>query len=276
MEPSLMHDRQLTELFRTLETGIELAGPDPEFADALYQRLRTATHRRGIAPRRAFIGLAAVLLLTAVLIGGMVAVGSGLIRLPWETRIPLDPAAVDPCSIVPGWAPTEVSEGDTWDPTGRISAEDRASRAIGPGCGLLVSYPSVGGDELTRRLHWRAERTTPEDAAALADRFFADRRPPFTDGPFAEETDEYRLWFGRVPTSARAEVAPFFVEESYFAVAVLDEPYFFVIDVPVMSTAVPSYEAGVIWWERWIRPAVLAEVEEILARIRELESRARP
>lgn len=73
-----MHDRQLTELFRTLETGIEFAEPEPAFADALFGRLQAEA--RPARWSRSALLLVAALLAVALAVG--IAIGSGLIELP--------------------------------------------------------------------------------------------------------------------------------------------------------------------------------------------------
>lgn len=71
-----MHDDQLRDLFRTLESDRE---PDPAFADALFDRL-TVVARGGRRGRPPLVLLAAALLLTVV--GTGLALGFGLLQLP--------------------------------------------------------------------------------------------------------------------------------------------------------------------------------------------------
>lgn len=78
-----MHDDQIRGLLRSLEDDRE---PDPAFADALFDRLSLAADRR---PRsRMPVLLAAALL---VLLVASVAVGSGLVRLPFVVDVDASP-----------------------------------------------------------------------------------------------------------------------------------------------------------------------------------------
>lgn len=74
-----MNDDQLTRLLRQID---EPASPDAAFADRLFERLsRETTRSRGIQP--GLLLVAALMLIAALAVG--IAVGSGLVKLPWFT-----------------------------------------------------------------------------------------------------------------------------------------------------------------------------------------------
>src|SRR4029077_8662792 len=85
MESRLMNDEQLTRLFRSLD---EEAQPDAAFSDALFARLERETHGGGYRRRtsaRWFV-LAAPWLVAAA-VGAAAAVGSGLVKLPFDLAV---------------------------------------------------------------------------------------------------------------------------------------------------------------------------------------------
>lgn len=79
-----MHDDHLTHLLRSLERQAE---PDPVFVDRLFGQLSAAAARPARGGRSLFVLLAATLMLVAI--GGGVALGSGVIKLPGLSRDPL-------------------------------------------------------------------------------------------------------------------------------------------------------------------------------------------
>ena len=79
-----MNDDQLTRLFRSLE---EQADPDPAFNESLFERLEREAHvgaRRRTSAR--WVLLAAALLVAAT-VGAAAAIGSGLVKLPFELAV---------------------------------------------------------------------------------------------------------------------------------------------------------------------------------------------
>ncbi|TMB52077.1 MAG: hypothetical protein E6J50_02800 [Chloroflexi bacterium] len=75
-----MNDEQLTRLFRSLD---EQAEPDAAFADALFARLEREAHLGGRRRMSGTWALVAAALLLAGAVGAAVAVGSGLLKLPF-------------------------------------------------------------------------------------------------------------------------------------------------------------------------------------------------
>ena len=114
-----MNDEQLTRLFRSLE---EQAEPDAAFTDALFARLEReagGSRRRMSAP---WALLAAALLLAGV-VGAAVAVGSGLVKLPFVVAIASttpEPTATPMSSATP--VPSESAS-----PTPTLSPSPAAS-----------------------------------------------------------------------------------------------------------------------------------------------------
>lgn len=80
-----MRDPELIHLFRTLESGVELAEPAPAFADDLFQLLRTQS-RRNRSARAALLAVAAVLVIGVV--GGALVLGSGVLPIPDPSGTP--------------------------------------------------------------------------------------------------------------------------------------------------------------------------------------------
>ena len=80
-----MNDEQLTRLFRSLE---EQAEPDQAFKESLFARLEREAHvganRRRTSAR--WVLLAAALLVAAT-VGAAAAIGSGLVKLPFELAV---------------------------------------------------------------------------------------------------------------------------------------------------------------------------------------------
>jgi len=97
-----MNDEQLTRLFRSLD---EPADPDPAFADALFARLEREAGGVAAARRTSvrWMLLAATLLLVAAL-GAAVAVGSGLLKVPFVAVV-VSPTPLSSGSPLPSASP---------------------------------------------------------------------------------------------------------------------------------------------------------------------------
>jgi hypothetical protein len=109
-----MRDDQLTRLLRTLE---EPATPDGAFADRLFDNLTQVAGR----PRRSSVGLllVAALVLVAMLSVG-VAVGSGLLKVPWlAVTVSPAPSEVSPS---PSGPITSLVESPSEGPTPSVIA----------------------------------------------------------------------------------------------------------------------------------------------------------
>jgi hypothetical protein len=115
-----MSDERLIGALRALDRPVDV---DAGFGEALYAILEGEyARRRQFGPRLAWLLVAA--LLTALLVGGAVAVGSGLVRLPWLTDRSLIPTAGCPADLLAPPAETRVTEitaeGAT-DPPGPVA-----------------------------------------------------------------------------------------------------------------------------------------------------------
>ena len=123
-----MHDDQLRDLFRTLESDRE---PDPAFADALFDRLTVVARgeRRGRAP---LVLLAAALVLTVV--GAGLALGFGLLQLP---NLVVD-ASGSPSPSATSSAVADASPSASGDPSADPSADPSGPSTAGPARDSLV------------------------------------------------------------------------------------------------------------------------------------------
>ena len=134
-----MSDERLIGALRALDRPVDV---DAGFGEALYAILEGEyARRRQFGPRLAWLLVAA--LLTALLVGGAVAVGSGLVRLPWLTDRSLIPTAGCPADLLAPPAETRVTE---------ITAEAAIATLIAsvnaaPAC-TISAAPADGSSEL--------------------------------------------------------------------------------------------------------------------------------
>jgi hypothetical protein len=120
-----MRDEDLTQVLHSLDRS---ADPDPSFADDLFERLNSAAARAGSRSRTPFLLLAAALILVAV--GGGVALGSGVIRLPSLSRNPLPaPTATAKESPRPAFTPTSSPQASR-EPSPPASAPWSADQIV--------------------------------------------------------------------------------------------------------------------------------------------------
>jgi hypothetical protein len=135
-----MNDEQLTRLFRSLD---EPADPDPAFADALFARLEREAGSVAAARRTSvrWMLLAATLLLVAAL-GAAVAVGSGLLKLPFVAVV------ASPTPLPSGSPLSSASPVGTPAPTASIPEPTTIGKLIATHDGFLAigSAPTAGGE----------------------------------------------------------------------------------------------------------------------------------
>ncbi|MDQ2941624.1 MAG: hypothetical protein M3R05_05480, partial [Chloroflexota bacterium] len=156
-----MTDDQLTRLFRSLD---EPAEPNPAFADALFAELErqagNAASRRRTSVR--WVLLAATLLLVAALGAAGLAVGSGLVKLPFVVAVasptPL-PSPTPPASATPQPSAT-ASASLTPLPTASIPEPTTMGKLIATHDGFLaIGSASTAGGEVNVLL------SAPNDAS---------------------------------------------------------------------------------------------------------------
>jgi hypothetical protein len=125
-----MNDEQLTRLFRSLD---EPADPDPAFADALFARLEREAGSVAAARRTSvrWMLLAATLLLVAAL-GAAVAVGSGLLKVPFVAVV------VSPTPLPSGSPLPSASPVGTPAPTASIPEPAHIDRLVATPDGFLA------------------------------------------------------------------------------------------------------------------------------------------
>jgi streptogramin lyase len=114
-----MSDESLIRALRALDRPVDV---DPAFDDALFAILeREYAHRR--RPRPGLTLLLVAALLVALVVGGAVAVGSGLLRLPVPDSLIIDPDQVEAgdCHLPSAPATTRVSEIATDGPVGSVT-----------------------------------------------------------------------------------------------------------------------------------------------------------
>lgn len=135
-----MNDEQLTRLFRSLD---EPADPDPAFADALFARLEREAGSVAAARRTSvrWMLLAATLLLVAAL-GAAVALGSGLLKLPFVAVV------ASPTPLASGSPLPSASPVGTPAPTASIPEPTTIGKLIATHDGFLAigSAPTAGGE----------------------------------------------------------------------------------------------------------------------------------
>lgn len=140
-----MHDDQLRSLLRTLEDGPD---PNPAFADALYARLQVVRSNRGGRRSPLLLLAAAVLLAT---FGTALAVGTGLIRLPFVVSPSPSPSASASGLVVASGSPAPSASvpapSDSAAPSVTIDPELAGRVLWAEADGLrLRPEPSEGGE----------------------------------------------------------------------------------------------------------------------------------
>lgn len=250
---------------------------------------------RSVHPaQRPLAFLAAMLLLAAALAGG-IAVGSGLLRLPWQHSTPTDPASVAPCELVsagPSQERTVTDDGvpaigapnvvDYEDWVNREGDLELFSRVGGRACFFLLPTDSNGSLGADSVLHFRSQATTNAEARELAASIFAIGPSPFDQGAIVEQIGGHRAWVGilgerpsvRQPMGVQRWAETF---TPRMAVAISAEPYFFVMTFHIDESILDLSDAArAKWWERqWestFWPGIRTPVEEILARLTQMES----
>lgn len=122
------------------------AGPadvDEAFADRLYPVLLREMGLRNRSWGPALM-LAAALAATVALTGA-IAMGSGVVRLPWVDRMPIPPSSVAPSQSLQPVPPTAPAALGTWAGTGNMITPTYLARAILLSDGtVLVAGGSVG------------------------------------------------------------------------------------------------------------------------------------
>lgn len=114
-----MSDERLIRALRALDRPVDM---DPTFGDALYAVLEGEfARRRQFRPSLILLLVAA--LLVALVVGGVVAVGSGLLRLPAPDSLIIGPDQVEvgDCHLPSAPATTRVTEIATDEPLGSLT-----------------------------------------------------------------------------------------------------------------------------------------------------------
>ena len=122
-----MSDERLIGALRALDRPVDV---DPAFGDALYAVLEGEyARRRLLRPRLTLLLVAA--LLVALVVGGVLAVGSGLLRLPWPSDRFLIPTGTASC-------PTDLSDGQLLELIVNEDGFADPGDAWGPTAGFVV------------------------------------------------------------------------------------------------------------------------------------------
>jgi hypothetical protein len=238
--------------------------------------------------------LAAMLLLAAALAGG-VAVGSGLLRLPWQDSTPINPASIAPCELVSGGPSAERTLTDEGVPAigapNVVDYEDWVNRdgdlelfstVGGRACFFILPRDSSDSRATDSVLHFRSQATTNAEARQIAATLFDIGPSPFDKGAIVEQIEGHRAWVGILDErpSVRQPIGGQRLVESFtprMAVAISAEPYFFVMTFHIDESILDLSDAArAKWWERqWestFWPGIRTPVEEILTTLAELES----
>jgi hypothetical protein len=202
-----MTERQLEERLRRWHLAEAEASPPPPYLATLVDEVvdaGVARTRRPLARSQVIVWVALLLLLTAAL--GVVVLGSRI--LPPDRPLSLDPAALDPCEILPG-------------PGFTTTARPKRHTAPAVVGGDACAYGWDDGGNL--HLQLRDARTTRAEAERIAVSLF-DLGDDYS--PSNIVVDGHDAWLGRAtwpPKSSGGEVL-----EPCAAMAVSAEPYFFV------------------------------------------------
>ena len=263
-----MLDHELSTLIRDWAGAEAADGPSPSLRQRIIAIPDVVASRRGAASfgnRRTLLLLAAVLAMTVAL-GGALAVGAGLIHLPWQESDPIHPGAIDPCSVVAGGPSTQQTrnllDGSVFDMEEEAnSSPPRINSFDGGGCLYLAT-----DDVSSLALFQLRNQITPTDRAEeVAARLFRAGAPPFSTGPMRLSVEGHPAWVGRLAVvwAGRATDSPYRV-----GLAVSADPYFFIV-VPEVQTALDLTDrAGLSWWANHLEPQARALAGELLARLR--------
>jgi len=249
--------------------------------------------RRIFQARRPLTLLVAGLLLMLLAVGGAVAVGSGLLRLPWQTRVPVDLAGIDPCSLVSGGPSREIAVNDQGEPA--IGAEhivdyenwingNHLAGALTPigGSECFFLLPADGSRSQDSVLQLREQATTGAEAQEIVAMLFAPGPTPFSSGALVEQIAGQRAWVGILDQRAWVgildersavhwgEITP------RMAVAVFAEPYFFAVTFDIDESILNLSDAArAIWWDTYWEtsfwPGIRVQAAEIVANLKQLE-----
>ena len=214
--------------------------------------------------RRTMAILAAVLALTVV-VGSALAIGSGLVPVPWQEPTRIHPGAIEPCSVVAGGPSARTQNIIAGDLVGDFeeqanSSPPRINSFEGDGC-LYLATDDRGSLAL---FQLRDRITTTEEASDVAARLFRTGAAPFSTGPLPLTVEGHRAWVGRLAVDWDRGPS----DSSYrVGLAVSAAPYFFIV-VPEVDTPLDlSDGAGLLWWEHHIEPQARALAAELLARL---------
>jgi hypothetical protein len=235
-----------------------------------------------------------MLLLAAALAGG-IAVGSGLLRLPWQDSAPIEPAGIAPCELVSGGSSREISVSDDGVPgigaPNVVDYEDWVNRegelelfsALGgKACFFLLPPDSGDSRRADSVLHFRSQATSGGEARELAATIFAIGPSPFDQGAIVEQVGGHRAWVGILgerPSVLQPIGGDRWLETftPRMAVAISAEPYFFVVTFHIDESILGLSDAAwTEWWERqWesaFWPSIRTPVEGILTRLAQQHS----
>jgi hypothetical protein len=205
-----MDDQELTRIFRALDAPAEA---DPAFGDTLFARLQSeASGARARRRSPALILLAAALVLSAVLGAGL-AVGGGLVRLPWalidaspnssSSPIAAESATPQPS---PNASPSVTPEASASASPGAGFAQGELVRATVDGLAVRAE-PGTGAKRLGSLTTGMASYVVmgPSEADGYGWYLVSGLGlPPAADCPPAVETDPYNCpaWYGWVAGAA--------------------------------------------------------------------------
>lgn len=264
-----MREHELADLIRDWAGEEAADGPSASLRPRIVAIPDVTSHR----PAGALIGfsdwrrpliLAAVLAMT-IAIGGALAIGSGLVQVPWRDAEPIHPGAIAPCSVVAGGPSIQgvrnLSDGSAFDVEEEAnSSPPRINSFDGDGCIYLVTedMPSLALFQLRRQV------TPTEDAEGVADELFRSGASPFSTGPMRLTVEGHPAWVGGlvVDWDRRATDSPYRV-----GLAVSAEPYFLIV-VPEVQTGLDlSDDAGLRWWTNYMEPRARAIAGDLLDRL---------
>jgi hypothetical protein len=276
-----MSERELAALIRDWAAAEATDGPSVALRPRIVAIPDTTPHRRlgtsaPFADRRTVLILAAVLALTMA-VAGALAIGSGLVPVPWQDSTRIHPGAIDPCSVVAGGPARQVPElgspymwlGGSGPDDHLVQLEDyeeqrnrrppRINSFEGRGCLYLTGdgpFPPLALFQL------REHVTSADDAAAVVASLFRTGSPPFSAGPMRTVVQGHPAWVGLVAVPGGLGDDPYRV-----GLAVSADPYFFVV-VPEVDTGLQlSDGAGHAWWEGHMEPQARALATELLERL---------
>ena len=278
-----MTERELATLLRDWADAEAVDGPSAALRPRIVaipevvQPGRWGSGPTRFGDRRTLLIMAAVLAMTAA-VGAALAIGSGLVPVPWQDSTRIHPGAIDPCSVVAGGPSQQVPElGSPYTYQGGSGPDDHLVKLVdfeeqenarqtprlnsfdGGGCLFLATdrHDSLALFQLRQHV------TTTEDAAEVVASLFRTGRTPFSEGPVRTAVQGHPAWVGLVATPGRDD--PYRV-----ALAVSAAPYFFVVVPEVDKRLQLSDGAGLAWWEGYMEPQARALANQVLAQLEEL------